>query len=113
MGGAPFLRIPIFLRIIFLCTLSFCTRALSARSLFAHITCPGYTNRRCPSLSGRSTGEVYTVVNSPYGELALDLCVLCSDGHVIVRDGQETCVEDGLNGLTINGFNEQLAVLCQ
>ena len=32
---------------------------------------------------------------------------------MIVRDGQETCVEDGLNGLTINGFNEQLAVLCQ
>ena len=39
--------------------------------------------------------------------------MLCNDGHVIVRDGQETCVEDGLNGLTINGFNEQLAVLCQ
>jgi len=40
---------PFSVRIIFLCTLSFCTRALSARSLFAHITCPGYTNRRCPS----------------------------------------------------------------
>lgn len=59
-----------------------------------------------PPLSGKNTGEVYTVVNSPHGEPALDLCVLCGDGHVIVRDGQETCVEDGLNGLTINGFNE-------
>ena len=25
----------------------------------------------------------------------------------------KTCVEDGLNGLTLNRFNEQLAVLCQ
>ena len=66
-----------------------------------------------PPLSGWNTGEVYTLVNSLCGEPTLDLCVLCSDGHVIVRDGQETCVEDGLNGLTLNRFNEQLAVLCQ
>lgn len=84
-----------------------------ARCRSTHTLYPRYTNRRCPSLFGEEHRRGVHSGQFPCGEPALDLCVLCSDGHVIVRDGQETCVEDGLNGLTLNRFNEQLAVLCQ
>ena len=43
------------MRIIFLGTLLFC--ALS----FAHMTCPVYTNRRCPSPVEEEHREVYTL----------------------------------------------------
>lgn len=89
------------MRSIFLSTLLLC-----ARSFLGTRATPDTPIAGAPPRSGKNTGEVYTVANSPCEEPALDLCVLCSDGHVIVRDGQETCVEDGLNGLTLNRFNE-------
>ncbi len=68
MGGAPFLCAylsmhavvlhAIVLHVLFL-------RTLFLRALSTHVAYPDTPIAGAPPLSGRNTGEVYTVVNSP------------------------------------------------
>lgn len=53
-------------------------------------------------LARSGTGDCY-ITESRWD---LDPCVLGGNGHVIVRDGQETSVEGGLNGFALNRFDE-------